>query len=176
MQSSEEEAGHVVDAIKTTKQDLIRQGLVQRIVSVGFSDSYIRSPPEFRVLCSGFGVLEDCAEIIGPYNEFDPGKIKAAEPIFREFFRNFPLAKLSIGRENSPVIYMSSFAIDFQDVDELKSRHPELTPEQIKSECELFRPYSDFREICERIAKELLAEECGFSRESIKKICRIWWD
>ncbi len=172
MQNSKE-VGHIGDTAKRTKKDLIEKGSAQKIVSIGFSDELFKNPPKFRVSCKCFEDLESCAEIIGPYNEFNPKKIKAAKSLFTVLYRAFYMLDLSIGREDSPVIYITSFATDSQDVRMLIKAGDMYSAEKIKSMKKEFR---NFKKICKEVARMLSVTECHFSKEGIYKTCRIWWD
>lgn len=162
---------------KKTRKELIKQGLAQKIVSVGFSDKYVFNPPEFKVSCDHLEDLQDCAEIIGKYNEFDPEKIKAASPLFMDLYDR--MTTFSIGRENGPVLYISAYAMDPQGLKSVLKFLSRNSSKGYSSEDQerLKNEFKEFKKKCRRIAKVLLATECHFYyKESPRKVCRIWWD
>jgi len=112
---------------------------------------------DYRIKCENLNDLKKCVEIIEGYNEFDAEKVNRAledhtntliQSPYNDEIQN-PAFEYEIGREGSPVIYIS----------------------------ERFDQVKDFEERMNIIAKEALADECNIEPSGIgRSQARLWWD
>jgi len=128
----------------------------------------------FRVRCEGLEDLKECVKIIEAYNDFDCNRITGALDKFASFKRwynpNNPnngqdVLTFEIGREGSPVLYISWMKFGNEDVKYLKTE-------------DSFGIFTDelFEESMENLEKRAKADECHIDPEGWRKTCRLWWD
>jgi hypothetical protein len=126
----------------------------------------------FRIECESLGDLKECVRIIDSYNNFDADTvIKALEKFAdtRVYYsegngnngRN--LLRFDIGREGSPVMYI---------------KYPEFGVHTVEEGDKTFEYTKDmFKKDMEKLAEEVMADECDFSVGSVSyDECRLWWD
>ncbi len=132
---------------------------------------------DFQIQTNNIDDLKECIKIIDQYNEFDSSTINTAIDNFlnlkiwygKDNLNNGKdLYEVKIGRENSPVMYVTlqTFMRDT------------LTLKMYRKETELLpiMTIDTFKDTMREFAHATKADECDFTKDGMGITCRMWWD
>lgn len=145
-------------------------GSAQEVVKICYTEETRNL--NFRITTASLDDLKECVKIIKSYNEFDYVIINEALDKFASYPKyynegnpnnGYDSLEFEIGREGSPVMYITYRNIFYDKYTDKDGEIRTLTQEQ-------------FKENMKTLSKLALADECDFTDTYGGVECRLWWD